>query len=394
MRRALTTTGILAIMTFLGASCGRPDPNRATYSESPDTDPALYAVDIPVTPYQNQASTSSCWAYGTVAHLEQLYLRKTGLKVPLSEEYVAIQHQVHQLMDGRVLRAGGESFGALDYVGMDGIVPDSFFPLRLTNNIHTDVERVAAARRAELGVPAYYKFPETEARAIVEKALNTKIPTPDTSFTFDGKTVTPRQFASDILGFKRADFTTVVLANPDTDPATYQTQTRLIRKVMIEGLTVPFGYAWVKGYTSTSRAIDCPNCSKPTTASGGHIILLRDWRTASVPFGASSPEDLRRAYDEPVTEWNTKNSYGVSTTIHERFFAANARSLRLDRTTLGNKLDWRAAWANDKAQSYGGNWIAYVVVPSRLVTPAYVEQNGTLVEQEGYPAAYDTDMQW
>lgn len=348
--------------------------------------------------------------------LEQRLSQSSDIQTDLSEDYVVLMHLKILLKSGLPIRSSNEVFGALDYIEEYGLVPESAFTLKLRSDLNNILYATALkklGRPANGNIEALPPFSEEEAHALLEEAVGSPIPTRWTSFEFSGEKQTPLSFLRTVVGFKRADYYTIIFDNPGDDNSAFKNQMKLVQKAMLLGFTVPYGYAWLEGQTEQYGVIDCPECLTPKLAHGGHSVLLSDYKTKSSPFGSTSVASIRSGYDEPVEAFLFKNSWGAGTdlaaqdptiplldglpeyqVITRAFVEANARSTVFDRSQVGDLLDREAAFKHDDGLSQN-KWFSYAIVPAKLVRDICPVRGFESCHQvEGKPSSYDLAMDW
>lgn len=162
----------------------------------------------PTTSVKDQAKSGTCWAFSGLSTLEDNILRKTGKAVDLSEMFVVRNAYIDKAkkwmrMNGTINFAQGGSFGdVLNMCELYGAMPEEAYKgLNYGETKHSHYEMADA-------LEAYLKA--VLARGTKNKKLTTAWlpgfigildaylgPVPET-FTYEGKTYTPKEFAKAI----------------------------------------------------------------------------------------------------------------------------------------------------------------------------------------------------
>lgn len=163
-----------------------------------------------------QYRTGTCWSFSTVSFLESEVYRLTGRKIKLSEifpvyhEYIAKARRYIQLRGDFDLGEGSESNDVIVMMKQHGLVPEEIYP-GISEGARHDHDRLSNEIRSYL---AYVKdhdlWDEDEIIAHVKVILNRYLGEPPVSFTFEGKTVTPFQFMTDVLKLNPGDYISVM----------------------------------------------------------------------------------------------------------------------------------------------------------------------------------------
>lgn len=233
-------------------------------------------------PVYDQNKSGTCWAFSGLSTLEDNVLRKTGKDVHLSEMYVVRNAYIDKAkkyirMNGKINFAQGGSFADVtEMTRKYGAMPEAAYRgLNYGEEKHSHYE-MAEALEAYLNAVL--------ARGEKNKKLSTGWlpgfigildaylgPAPET-FTFEGKTYTPQQFAQ-TLGLEPENFVNVtsfthhpfyedfILEIPDNWEWTYSknmpldNMMRVLDNALDKGYTVCWaadvsegGFKWKKGY--------------------------------------------------------------------------------------------------------------------------------------------------
>lgn len=166
---------------------------------------------VAVTPVKNQASSGTCWCFATTSFIESELLRKGKGEHDLSEMFIVRQKLLNQLNDNYLRRGRGNiGQGSLSHTFLNaynqvGIVPEEVYSgINYDSPRHNHGEMMAMLE-AVAGVAVKAKKRSPQYDKIVNNVLDTYLgPVPET-FTYHGKTYTPKSFAAS-LGIDPSDY--------------------------------------------------------------------------------------------------------------------------------------------------------------------------------------------
>ena len=166
---------------------------------------------VAVTPVKNQASSGTCWCFATTSFVESELLRKGKGEHDLSEMFIVRQKLLNQLNDNYLRRGRGNiGQGSLSHTFLNaynqvGIVPEEVYSgINYASPRHNHGEMMAMLE-AVAGVAVKAKKRSPQYDKIVNNVLDTYLgPVPET-FTYRGKTYTPKSFAAS-LGIAPSDY--------------------------------------------------------------------------------------------------------------------------------------------------------------------------------------------
>ena len=166
---------------------------------------------VAVTPVKNQASSGTCWCFATTSFVESELLRKGKGEHDLSEMFIVRQKLLNQLNDNYLRRGRGNiGQGSLSHTFLNaynqvGIVPEEVYSgINYASPRHNHGEMMAMLE-AVAGVAVKAKKRSPQYDKIVNNVLDTYLgPVPET-FTYRGKTYTPKSFAAS-LGIDPSDY--------------------------------------------------------------------------------------------------------------------------------------------------------------------------------------------
>lgn len=159
---------------------------------------------VAVTPVKNQASSGTCWCFATTSFVESEMLRKGKGEHDLSEMFIVRQKLLNQLNDNYLRRGRGNiGQGSLSHTFLNaynqvGIVPEEVYSgINYDSPRHNHGEMMAMLE-AVAGVAVKAKKRSPQYDKIVSNVLDTYLgPVPET-FTYRGKTYTPKSFAASL----------------------------------------------------------------------------------------------------------------------------------------------------------------------------------------------------
>ena len=253
MKERLVPMFVLLAAGLLLAACGKPRPTGNTFEQwvneqfaAPETkDEAVYltaeragkkedvlVVDfskvqrpagpveftrLPHLPPVEQGETGTCWSFATTSLLESELKRLGRPEVKLSElfavywEYVEKARRFVREKGGMFLGQGSEPASALERLKAYGIVRASDYtglPAGRAKHDHTELFREFRSRLEDARAKAAWDEAAVVAdvRAILDRHLG---PPPD-RISVDGRSVTPSEYLTGILGLRPADYVCLV----------------------------------------------------------------------------------------------------------------------------------------------------------------------------------------
>ncbi len=244
-------------------------------------------IDIDATPVISQGRTGTCWSFSTSSFLESEIIRLTGKRIDLSEMY-QVRNTYPLKAQNYIFRQGKAQFseGALAHdvinsVKQNGLVPFEAYSGLFVNEKAYNHAELAAVLKAMLDT--YIKNPggklSNKWRKAVESMLDIYIGKKVESFTYDGKTFTPKEFLKEtkinpddyvtITSYTHHPFySTFILNIPDnwSNGSFYNLQ--------LDELITTIDHALEKGYTI---ALDCDVSERTFSSKDGvAVIPLQD----------------------------------------------------------------------------------------------------------------------
>ncbi|NSW44863.1 MAG: peptidase C1 [Bacteroidales bacterium] len=154
----------------------------------------------------SQGNAGTCWAFSTVSYFESEVYRLTQQKVKLSEIYIAYWEYVEKVKEfvrtrGKsIVEEGSEANAVTRMIKKYGIVPwEQYNGLIHGRKYHTHEQMKSEMDNYLKWVKEANAWNEEAVVATVKSIMNYHIGEPPTQVNWNGKTMTPQQFASDIL---------------------------------------------------------------------------------------------------------------------------------------------------------------------------------------------------
>jgi len=167
------------------------------------------------TPVKNQGMSGTCWCFSTTSLVESVSMKKGVKNVDISEMFTVWNIYVEKGVN-YILREGHAQFGEgglghdlIRAIGTYGAVPESAYSgmkegqkmhnhSKLESNLKAYLDSVLKKRPVADNWLDGYKY-------ILDTTLG-KIPA---SFTYEGKTYTPKSYAKDVLKFDADDYVNI-----------------------------------------------------------------------------------------------------------------------------------------------------------------------------------------
>lgn len=289
----------LALTLFMASAFGFTA--FATYKEAPVADPAIECPDSTGFKFtdgkinktgsvKDQNKSGTCWAFSGLSTLEDNVMRKGGPELDLSEMWIVRNAYIDKAkkfmrMNGTINFAQGGSWGdVLNMTELYGAVPEEAYPgLNYGEKKHSHYEMAEAMEAYLRAVLARGQKNKKLTDAwlpgfigILDAYLG---PAPE-SFTYNGKTYTPKQFAKE-MKLEPENFVNItsythhpyyenfILEIPDNWAWTesrnvpMEEMQQIVDNALDKGWTVMWaadvsegGFKWTKGYAVLPDEID------------------------------------------------------------------------------------------------------------------------------------------
>ncbi len=177
--------------------------------------------EIPHTSIKNQFQSGTCWSFAGMSFFETEMLRMGKPEVDLSEMFeVSLCYRdkakKYVRMQGKLnFSAGGELFDDLYIATKYGLVPESAFPGIKYNeekHVHGEMDEVLL-KMAEAVVEAKSKKLTSVWGIAINNTIDAYLGVLPEKFEYQGKSYTPKSFASDYCGINGNDYVQITSFN-------------------------------------------------------------------------------------------------------------------------------------------------------------------------------------
>jgi bleomycin hydrolase len=196
---ALVATLVLAAVP-LAAQEPAPRPNQ------PRENPFTTEVDLPRLGVISQGGTGTCWSFATTSFLESEHQRIHKKEIDLSEMYFARMAYLEKarryvMLQGKTqLSEGGLSHDLPALIRLHGAVPEIAYTGLCGESTKHDHKELFELVKAALQVLAKEDWkPSKHWEAAILGIVDAYVGTPPKSVVIDGKTLTPKEYADDVL---------------------------------------------------------------------------------------------------------------------------------------------------------------------------------------------------
>jgi len=162
--------------------------------------------DIKVTSVKNQASTGTCWCFATISFLEAELIRQGKGEYDLSEMFVVRGNYRDRIYDNYLRRGDGNiNQGSIAHMATNAIEKYGIVPESVYDGIEYDSQRhnhgeLSAYLKGIADVSINLKKLSPEYYKLMDSLFDIYLGEVPETFTYGGKTYTPKSFAS-MLGF-------------------------------------------------------------------------------------------------------------------------------------------------------------------------------------------------
>jgi bleomycin hydrolase len=179
-------------------------------------------VEVPHTSVKNQARTATCWCFATISFLESEFLRShPNSDIDLSEMFVVRHTYPHKarsyvrLHGNATFGQGGQSHDVIDQIRRYGIVPEEVYTGMRIDEKHHNHGEMFAVLRAMLDAVIQKRGSRLTPRWLeaFEAVLDVYLGRPPETFTYQGKTYTPKQFRDEYLKLNMDDYIEITSYN-------------------------------------------------------------------------------------------------------------------------------------------------------------------------------------
>ena len=369
---------IFALLAVFASSAGAQDKKE----EKKDNKPIFTVVkQNPITSIKDQNRSGTCWAYSTLSFLESEILKKSGKTYDLSERFVANKTYMDRAtmairMHGDVSFAqGGSAYDPIYCWEHYGMVPETAMPLPGT--LYGDslanfneffavltpyVEAIAKGKQTKL-TPAW--------KIGLQGILNAYLGKCPESFTYEGKTYTPKSFAAS-LGLDMKDYVsfTSYTHHPFWTAFAVEVQDnwrwplswnvpiddlcKIIDNAIMNGYTVAWGGdVSEEGFTRSGLGIayDLKKARDLTGTDADRWLKMSkvSKKNKLDSLGISVPEIVptQKMRQEAYDNWETTDDHGMQ--IYGIAKDQNGREYYMVKNSWGETGDYKGIWYMTKA---------------------------------------------
>ena len=179
-------------------------------------DPDLYKQQWHFPPI-SQGNTGTCWCFSTTSMYESDVYRRTGQKIKISEiftvywEYVEKARGFVEKRGNSAFEEGSEGNAVGRIFKKYGAVPGEVYTgLIGGRKFHDHGDMYKEMKRYLQSVKEASAWNEEEVVATIRSIMDHYIGIPPESFTWKGKTYTPKQFLSDVLKINPDDYVDIL----------------------------------------------------------------------------------------------------------------------------------------------------------------------------------------
>ncbi len=213
----MKTLTALLLAISLNAMAETPDTLKTDTAES--AKPVFTVIkENPITSIKNQSRSGTCWDYSTLAFFESEILKKTGKEYDLAEMFVCNKNymdravQTVRLHGDMQFEQGGSAYDVQYILKNYGICPESAMPL--PGQMYGDT--LNNFSEFFIVMPSYVKTLATSKlqklspawRAGLQGIIDAYIGKVPETFTYEGKSYTPKTFAAS-LGLNWDDYVSI-----------------------------------------------------------------------------------------------------------------------------------------------------------------------------------------
>lgn len=163
----------------------------------------------------SQDRTGTCWSFATVSFLESEVARITGKSIDLSELYPVFH--TYRAKSARYVKSrgksrfsqGGLSHDVIAMIRDHGMLPQSAYSGLCEGDRAHNHSQMEAVLKGTLDIITKKRRAGNKWPLLVDNILATYITRPPATVTVGGKTMTPRQYADNVMKFPHADYVEV-----------------------------------------------------------------------------------------------------------------------------------------------------------------------------------------
>ena len=195
---------LVAALLIAATPVAAQDP--ASRPDQPSEHPFTTEVELSRLGVIDQGATGTCWSFATTSFLESEHERIHKRKIDLSEMYFARMAYLEKarryvMLQGKTqLSEGGLSHDLPALIRLHGAVPESAYSGLCDGSTKHDHKELFELIKASLEVLAKEDWkPSKRWEAAILGIVDAYVGTPPKSVVIEGKTLTPKEYADDVL---------------------------------------------------------------------------------------------------------------------------------------------------------------------------------------------------
>lgn len=360
----------------------------------------------PITSIKDQNQSSTCWSFSSLGFLEAELLRQGKGEFDLSEMFV-----VHKTMEDRAVNyvryhgdasfSPGGSFSDIVFCYRNyGMVPQEAMPGIMYGDslpVHNELDAVAGAYVQAIGKGKFKKLTPVWKKGLAA-IYDTYLGKCPESFTYKGKTYTPRTFADEALGLNMDDYVSLTsythhpfytqfsVEVPDNwrNELSYNLPIDELMEVMDNAIEKGYTFAWgadvsEDGFTRDGIAV-CPDVEKGAELTGSdmaHWLGLskadkcKELTSKPLPEIEVTQEMRQEAFDN----WETTDDHGML--IYGLAKDQNGKEYYIMKNSWGFSGKYKGIWYVSKA--FAKYKTMNILVHKDAVPAAIAKKNRALI---------------
>ncbi len=170
--------------------------------------------EVEASPVKNQYRSGTCWSFASSSFVESEALKLGKPMVDISEMYV-VRRTYEEKADSYVRMHGSTNFGGggavndvIDIIEKYGAMPEEAYPglnYGTTGHVHGELDKLLKAY-VDVIISNPNRELSTAWKAGFNAILDTYLGTVPETFEFDGKTLTPAQYAEQYIGINHKNY--------------------------------------------------------------------------------------------------------------------------------------------------------------------------------------------
>ena len=332
----------------------------------------------PITSIKDQNQSSTCWSFSSLGFLEAELLRQGKGEFDLSEMFV-----VHKTMEDRAVNyvryhgdasfSPGGSFSDIVFCYRNyGMVPQEAMPGIMYGDslpVHNELDAVAGAYVQAIGKGKFKKLTPVWKKGLAA-IYDTYLGKCPESFTYKGKTYTPRTFADEALGLNMDDYVSLTsythhpfytqfsVEVPDNwrNELSYNLPIDELMEVMDNAIEKGYTFAWgadvsEDGFTRDGIAV-CPDVEKGAELTGSDMahwlgLSKADKRKELTSKPLPEIEVTQEMRQEAFDNWETTDDHGML--IYGLAKDQNGKEYYIMKNSWGFSGKYKGIWYVSKA---------------------------------------------